>query len=810
MDTLPQVAGAAGLAAMSVAMGFYSSAGDTVTPTVVLFGGVGAGLLFLGFAKKSVPRKHGDMVNKQSRFLENSGTWGEDIDEDGNKIQVYHGEKGVLGLPMEGDLEAIQMDKNGLVTSVSSKVKTTYDFIFGVTAHDQRPALGRCIRQHTFKDATLPDGKPNPKPTQVEVPGEWEFLTYGEMKQQARQFGSCLRSVHKIEKQQKMAIWSGNSVEWMLADLSCAAFNWTSVSVYDSLGPDAASYIVADSGAQVLVCEDKCFKKVPALLEDEIYMGNPGAALKVVVYTGKGDAAAKAAIEAKGIAVVGFAEAVKSTTTLTPDDKPTKDDIVTIMYTSGTTGMPKGVMLTHANIVATISMIDLSPSLSLLNTDVHLSYLPLAHIFERHNCNGLLYKGAVIYFASQGAKYLLADLGVIRPTIFAGVPKVYENVRDAVNRKMTGMKKPLFEAAMKAKIADLETGCGYSPIWDALVFSKTKKALGGRVRFCVTGGAPISKDTLQFVLCALGPIAQGYGATETSAASTLTMIFDLKMGSVGPPLGTAAIRLVDVPDMNYYSGPESGYTVEKAKAAFAAGKAKKGGEVWIGGPGVSPGYFDPSANSLVKNMPSNGMAKKTKDDFFVEDGWSWFKTGDIGTWTDEGCLKIVDRKKNMFKTSLGEYVPVEEVEKTYQDPCPFADFIFLPKETKVAYVGLCVVVSDSIGPVMKWAKANGVDGDEHAVVASDQFKQRLVEDFEAAAKEKKLQGFLKVRKANIHTEYQPPGYQEEWVQGVMCANGHKEQLLTATFKARRTQLDQYFAPAFPKIYPDRPSDHILP
>ena len=141
MDVLPQAAGAAGLAAMSVAMGFYSSAGDTVTPTVVLFGGVGAGLLFLGFAKKSVPRKHGDMVNKQSRFLENSGTWGEDKDEDGNKIQVYHGEKGVLGLPMEGDLEAIQMDKNGLVTSVSSKVKTTYDFIFGVTACDPASLL---------------------------------------------------------------------------------------------------------------------------------------------------------------------------------------------------------------------------------------------------------------------------------------------------------------------------------------------------------------------------------------------------------------------------------------------------------------------------------------------------------------------------------------------------------------------------------------------------------------------------------------------------------------------------------------------
>jgi len=484
---------------------------------------------------------------------------------------------------------------------------------------------------------------------------------------------------------------------------------------------------------------------------------------------------------------------------------------VTIMYTSGTTGMPKGVMLKHTNIVSTISMIDLSPALSLEPEDVHLSYLPLAHIFERQNCMGLLYKGAVVHFASQGAKCLLADLSVVRPTLFAGVPKVYENVRDAVKRKMTGFKKVLFEAALKAKVADIETGCGYSPLWDLLVFSKTKKALGGRVRFCVSGGAPISKDTLQFVTCALGPIIQGYGATETSAASSLTMQFDLECGHVGPPLGTAALRLVDVPDMNYFSGPAESYVEgSKGHAAFSAGRNKNGGEVWIGGPGVSPGYYDPAFNGLKKEVPSNGMNKKTKEEFFIEDGWSWFKTGDIGSWTERGCLKIVDRRKNMFKTSLGEYVPVEEVEKTYQDACSFADFVFLPKETKVSYIALCVVVSDSIGQVMKWAKEAGIAGDEKTVVNSKEFKSMLWSQCDTAAKEKKLQAFMRVKIANIHVEYLPIGYQEEWVGGVVCANGHKEQLLTATFKARRAQLDQYFAPCFPTIYPDRPADHVLP
>lgn len=813
MSALPAAVGAVGAATVGVTAALCSKE-KKLTPALAVGGLAGTALLLAGCWRRHVPRgKRNCDLDRQTKFDAQSGCWSEAKDEDGQPVQIHLGEKGTVALPADGDPSKHVRDSNGLYMSSRPEVRTTYDIVFATDRFDDRPALGRCTKQHTFKDATLPNGKANPKPTVVDAPGQWEFLTYADMKLQARAFGTCMRKVHGIARGEKIAIWSTNSVEWMLTDLACVAFSWTSVSVYDTLGPDAASYIVGDSGAKVLVCEDKTFKRVPALLDDEVYKGNPGADLKVIVYLGKGDAKTQSELEKRGLTVMDFHAAVaEHKGALEKDTPPSKDDIVTIMYTSGTTGAPKGVKLKHENIVSVITgATELSQAIKLYSTDVYLSFLPLAHIFERQNVMGLFSQGAVVNFASNSAKALLADLAVIRPTLFVGVPKVYENVRDAVNRKMHGLKKKLFDAALKAKSADIQSGCGYSPLWDILIFGQTKKALGGRVRFCVTGGAPISKETLQFVICALGPVVQGYGATETSAASTLSMPFDLAVGHVGAPMLNTFARLVDVPDMNYFTGPAAQYTNPKAVKVFSSNRNKNGGEVWIGGPGVSPGYYDPSVDGLRPGVPSNGMAKKTAEDFFQADGWSWFKTGDIGAWDERGTLRIVDRKKNMFKTSLGEYVPVEEVEKAYQDNCEFADFVFLPKETKVAYVALCVIVSDSIKGVMRWAQESGVPGGEAEVVSSEAFRKMLFDKFQEVAQAKKLQRFMWIQSVkNIYTEYQPAGYQEDWVTGVECSNGHKEQLLTATFKARRAQLDQYFAPAFPKMYPDRPPDHTLP
>jgi long-chain acyl-CoA synthetase len=727
-----------------------------------------------------------------------------EADENGDSLTTYRGEKGILNF--KGWPSTVVRDDMGLASNPNKNLKTIKDILF-TNDFENNDCLARCVRDHTFKDATI-DGKPNPRPTVIDVPGSWESLKYKEVREQAKALASQIRAAG-IEPKQKVALWAGNSVEWMLAELACIYGNFTSVSVYDTLGPDAASYIIADSGAQVVVCDDKTVKRLPSALEDGTYKENPCADVRLVIQVGSDDGPTKLKLQQMNITVSTLSEMVRLGPTNEEPAQASGTDIYTIMYTSGTTGMPKGVMLSNSNLVSIFCLFS-APGVRLSDEDVHFSYLPLAHIFERVLVMGTMSLGGQVKFASNGSKGLLPDLQVVRPTFFAGVPKVYETVRDSVKRKMTGFKGTLFDKALAAKTRDIETGCGYWGFWDTLVFDKTKAALGGRVRFCVTGGAPISLDTLLFVRCALGNVVQGYGSTETAAVSTLTMEFDCKMGNVGPPSGSCAVRLVDVPDMNYFNANPSKYTDAKIKKIFEDGKHKIGGEVWIGGPSVSTGYYDPSVNGLRPGMPSNGMKKKSDEDFFQEDGWSWFKTGDIGVWTDTMCLKIVDRKKNMFKTSLGEYVPVEEVEKTYSDSCPYVDFVFLPKETKVSYIALCCVVSESMGTVKKWAAENGVTGDENAIVSSPEFKSLLESNFESSAKAKKLQRFMYLKKENIHVEYLPAGYQESWVAGVMCPNGHSEQLLTATFKARRAQLDQYFANAFPVIYPDRPADHNLP
>lgn len=305
---------------------------------------------------------------------------------------------------------------------------------------------------------------------------------------------------------------------------------------------------------------------------------------------------------------------------------PTPSNLASICYTSGVTGEPKGVMITHKNLAAMVAGA-LSSGVDVLPTDVYISYLPLAHMYERMVIETLLSCGAAIGFYGGDLLNLIDDIYTLEPTLLAGVPRVlnklYYKLMDSIHLQ-GGMYQNMFDAAYSSKLNSLKTKSKLdSFIWDKTVFSPIKKKLGGKIRFILSGSAPLNPDIHDFFKIAFTcPVIQGYGLTETAATGTCQVKDDTRSGHVGIPFSCCEIKLVSVPEMEYYvsSNPPKG-------------------EICIRGPNVFAGYYK--------------QPEKTKD-VIDEDGW--FHTGDIGSIDENGNLSIIDRIKNIFKLSQGIYV----------------------------------------------------------------------------------------------------------------------------------------------------------
>lgn len=263
-------------------------------------------------------------------------------------------------------------------------------------------------------------------------------------------------------------------------------------------------------------------------------------------------------LEKLGLKVLRFQDVVASGEgKVLPYAQVLPEDVFTFSYTSGTTGNPKGVMLTHLNFSSTISSIS-NTGFNLAPTDVHLSYLPLAHVFERCIALGMMAYGGTICFYSGDVMKIKDDLMLCKPTIFVSVPRLYHRLYSAIKDKLdqlTGMKKAIADQALAGKLYYLRNG-GYVThrLWDKLVFNKTKEAFGGRVRIMISASAPISGEILDFLKVAVCcPIVEAYGQTENTGACCLTHINDGVSGHVGGPGNNLEIKLVDVPEMNYFS-----------------------------------------------------------------------------------------------------------------------------------------------------------------------------------------------------------------------------------------------------------------
>ncbi|KAG8493892.1 hypothetical protein CXB51_011341 [Gossypium anomalum] len=589
--------------------------------------------------------------------------------------------------------------------------------------------------------------------------GEYVWLTYAETFAAVCYFASGLVQLgHK--KGERVAIFADTREEWFIALQACFRRNVTVVTIYASLGEEALCHSLNETEVTTLICGAKELKKLV----------NISGQLDKIKHVICMDDEIPTAVSGRW-AVTSFADVQRTGYENPVDaDLPIAVDVAVIMYTSGSTGLPKGVMLTHGNILATVAAVKtIIPGIG--SKDVYLAYLPLAHILElaaEHlivAVGGILGYGSSLTLTDTSSKIkpgTKGDASVLAPTLMAAVPAILDRVRDGVRKKVDakgGLSKKLFDLAYSRRLSAIN-GSWFGAwglekyLWDLLVFKKVRAILGGRLRFLLSGGAPLSPDTQRFInICFGTPIGQGYGLTETCAGGTFSEVDDTSVGRVGAPLPCSFIKLVD--------WPEGGYLTSNSPMPR--------GEILIGGPNVTLGYF--------KNE------EKTKESYRVDErGVRWFCTGDIGQFHSDGCLEIIDRKKDIVKLQHGEYVSLGKVE-TALSICPYVDNIMLHADPFHSFCVALVVASQQM--VEDWASKQGITFPDFADLCE---KEETIKEVHSSlaqtAKKSRLEKFEIPAKIKLISSPWTP----------------ESGLVTAALKIKREAIRRAFSEDLAKLY----------
>lgn len=392
------------------------------------------------------------------------------------------------------------------------------------------------------------------------------------------------------------------------------------------------------------------------------------------------------------------------------------DHLSVIMYTSGTTGNPKGAMISHGNIVAMLATVPNSIG-GLFGDDVYISYLPLAHIFERIVASALLFYGGRIGFYQGDVTKLTEDMQVLKPTIMAAAPRVLNRIYQRINDNVSsagGLSQKLFKMGLKSKGKSISQHKNKGTF--DFVFKRPKSVTGGSLRLVISGSAPLTPEVQSFVRSVLGcPVVQGYGLTETCAGCSVAAPDDVDcIGEVGPMIACCEVKLASAPELNYLA------------------KDNKG-EVWVRGPHICKGYYKDE--------------DKTKEDFDEE---GWFHTGDIGEFTSRGTLKIIDRKKNIFKLSQGEYVASEVLENIYLKS-PFVDQIWVHGDSTQST--LVSVININQKRALEWADKAGVKlSADHPIkdlLGNADYKKAILTALADMARAEKRAGYEVIKRVHL-------------------------------------------------------------
>uniref|UniRef100_A0A673K1S9 Long-chain-fatty-acid--CoA ligase n=1 Tax=Sinocyclocheilus rhinocerous TaxID=307959 RepID=A0A673K1S9_9TELE len=570
----------------------------------------------------------------------------------------------------------------------------------------------------------------------------YEWLSYSEVIERAENLGSAfLHKGHSKDRDPYIGIFSQNRPEWTISELACYTYSLISVPLYDTLGTEAIGYILEKACISTVVCDVP--EKAKLLLD---CVSGRQHTVKTLILIENFDADLVSRAQQCDIDIISLKDAEVNK----PQIPPQPDDMAIICFTSGTTGNPKGAMLTHRNIVSNSSafIYVTKSSCPIGPQDVHISYLPLAHMFERVVQGVILMHGARIGYFQGDIRILMDDLTTLKPTVFPVVPRLLNRMFDKIyGQANSPLKRHILEFAFRRKENEMKSGImRRDSVWDKIIFKKVQASVGGHVRMMLTGAAPISAPVLTFLRAALGcQFYEGYGQTECTAGSTTTLPGDWTAGHVGAPLSCNDIKLVDVAEMNYYA-------------------AKGEGEVCVRGPNVFKGYLkDP---------------EKTKE-ALDEDGW--VHTGDIGKWLPNGTLKIVDRKKHIFKLAQGEYIAPEKIENIYIRSEAVAQTFVHGDSLQACLVAIIVPDPDFLPG---WAKKRGIEGSYEELCKNKEVKKAILEDIVKLGKESGLKSFEQVKDIALHTEM------------FSIQNG----LLTPTLKAKRADLRNHFRKLIDELY----------
>ncbi|MGW0349982.1 AMP-dependent synthetase/ligase [Streptomyces anthocyanicus] len=528
-------------------------------------------------------------------------------------------------------------------------------------------------------------------PAAGEGPDDWKSLTWAQAAERVYAIAAGLVELG-VQPEQRVALASSTRLEWILADLGIMCAGAATTTVYPQTNAGESAYILSDSESRVLIAEDAAqlakAKEKKAELPDLTHV--------VVVDATGADTSEDWVLTLDELERRGAARLEKDPQLIEERvGALTKDQLATLIYTSGTTGRPKGVRLPHdcwsymAKAIAATGLVT--------KDDVQYLWLPLAHVFGKVLTSGQIEAGHVTAVDGRVDK-IIENLPVVQPTYMAAVPRIFEKVYNGVAAKARaggGAKYKIFQwaagiAREYAKVTQdnfKRTGTASAPaglrtkhaVADRLVYAKIREAFGGRLRACVSGSAALAPEIGYFFAGAGIHILEGYGLTESSAASFVNPGEAYRTGTVGKPLPGTEVRIAD------------------------------DGEILLRGPGIMEGYHK--------------LPEKTAE---VLEADGWFHTGDIGELSPDGYLRITDRKKDLIKTSGGKYIAPAEVEGQFKAVCPYVSNILVHGADRNFCTAL--IALDELA-ITEWARENGLAGKPYAEIVAAPATVEMVDGY---------------------------------------------------------------------------------